>query len=62
MAAAPTIEEAAALGFASASPGEVVLLAPACTSWDMFKNFEERGEVFKREVRGLAESLGRVKA
>jgi len=54
---APSIEDAVRLGFASASPGEIVLLAPACTSWDMFKNFEERGEVFKREVRRLAERL-----
>jgi UDP-N-acetylmuramoylalanine--D-glutamate ligase len=60
--AAPSIKEAAALGFASALPGEVVLLAPACTSWDMFKDFEERGDVFKREVRGLAESLGQGQA
>ncbi len=40
--------------FGLASRGDVVLLAPAATSWDMFKNFEERGRTFKREVRRLA--------
>jgi UDP-N-acetylmuramoylalanine--D-glutamate ligase len=45
-----SLREAVELGFEAASPGEVVLLAPACTSFDMFQNFEERGRVFKREV------------
>jgi UDP-N-acetylmuramoylalanine--D-glutamate ligase len=50
-------KEAVALSFAAASPGEIVLLAPACTSWDMFNNFEERGEAFKKEARDLAKRL-----
>ncbi|HEX8424586.1 MAG TPA: UDP-N-acetylmuramoyl-L-alanine--D-glutamate ligase [Pyrinomonadaceae bacterium] len=34
----------------AAHPGDVVLLAPACASWDMFESFEHRGRVFKEEV------------
>lgn len=38
-----------------ASPGDIVLLSPACASWDMFKHFEHRGEVFMSLVKELVE-------
>jgi UDP-N-acetylmuramoylalanine--D-glutamate ligase len=41
--------------FASASPGHTVVLAPACASFDMFRDYAERGRVFKQEVRKLEE-------
>jgi len=41
--------------FASASPGQTVVLAPACSSFDMFRDYAERGLVFKQEVRKLQE-------
>ena len=38
----------------NAQPGEIVLLAPACASYDQFNDFEERGEAFKRLVAEVA--------
>jgi UDP-N-acetylmuramoylalanine--D-glutamate ligase len=42
--------------FALASPGGTVVLAPACASFDMFRDYAERGRVFKQEVRRLEET------
>jgi len=50
---AATMHDAVAQGFAAAKAGDVVLLAPACASFDMFDSFEHRGKVFKEEVMGL---------
>jgi UDP-N-acetylmuramoylalanine--D-glutamate ligase len=41
--------------FACAAPGRTVVLAPACASFDMFRDYAERGRVFKQEVRRLQE-------
>jgi len=46
-------EEAVDMARELAAPGDAVLLSPACASWDMFDNFEQRGEVFKRLVRAF---------
>ena len=51
---AETLENAIRKAHAVAVPGDVVLLAPACASFDQFKNYEHRGQVFKGIVRGLA--------
>lgn len=48
-----SLEEAVQLGASMAKPGDCVLLAPACASFDMFRNFEHRGEVFKEAVKKL---------
>lgn len=47
------LEEAVKYCHAQAKDGEVVLLSPACASWDMFKSYEQRGELFKEYVRNL---------
>jgi len=53
--AAATLEEAVREAAAVARPGDVVVLSPACSSFDQFRNFEERGEAFCAAVRGLPE-------
>ena len=50
---ASDFSEAVKLASQAACPGDVVLLSPACASWDMFKNYEERGRLFKEIVKGL---------
>ena len=47
---AKTMEEAVVLARQKAKGGEVVLLSPACSSFDMFKDYKERGKVFKEAV------------
>jgi len=48
-----SLEEAVGWAKAKASPGEVVLLSPACSSFDMFANYQERGKRFKSIVQDL---------
>lgn len=48
-----TLERAVHQAFDSAKPGDVVLLAPACASFDQFENYEHRGRVFKELVQSL---------
>src|SRR5207249_3322295 len=50
---AATLENAVQRAAANAQPGDVVLLAPACASFDQFKSYEHRGRVFKELVRNL---------
>lgn len=50
---AADMKKAVTLSFQGAEPGDTVLLAPACASFDMFESFEHRGRVFKAEVHSL---------
>jgi len=48
-----SLEEAVTRAAAIAQPGEAVLLSPACASFDMFRDYRHRGEVFAAAVRQL---------
>ncbi len=55
---ARSMEEAVETAYALARPGQLVVLSPACASFDMFDNFERRGEIFGECVRRLKERTG----
>jgi len=61
MMKASDLREAVYLAYSAAQPKGVVLLAPACTSFDMFQNFEERGRAFKTEVWALKNRMNQGK-
>ncbi|WP_016747713.1 UDP-N-acetylmuramoyl-L-alanine--D-glutamate ligase [Rhizorhabdus wittichii] len=48
-----TLDQAVADAAAAARPGEVVMLSPACASFDQFSDYEARGDAFRRAVEGL---------
>ena len=50
-----TLEDAVVFCYENAKPGDAVLLSPACASWGMFDNYEQRGDLFKEYVRKLEE-------
>jgi UDP-N-acetylmuramoylalanine--D-glutamate ligase len=55
MKSAGTMQVAVSEAAAAAEPGDVVLLAPACSSFDQFENYEHRGRVFRQLVQDLQE-------
>jgi UDP-N-acetylmuramoylalanine--D-glutamate ligase len=58
LANATSMEEAVEASYALAHKGDAVLLSPACASFDMFRNYGHRGDVFAEAARALAEREG----
>jgi UDP-N-acetylmuramoylalanine--D-glutamate ligase len=59
---AATLPDAVRAAAAAARPGDTVLLSPACASFDMFRDYNHRGEVFAASVRALASAAARASA
>jgi len=59
---ATDMRDAVKRSFAAAEKGDVVLLAPACASFDMFESFEHRGKVFKGEVANLRSQISDLRS
>ena len=57
---AATIERAVEIASHAAQPGDIVVLAPACASFDQFENYEHRGRVFKELVRQIGGKAGEI--
>ena len=55
------LEQAAAMAFTDAKPGAVVLLSPACASFDQWKSFEHRGDAFCAQVEAIAQTVAEGK-
>ena len=54
---ARTLEDAVEMAYRESRPGDAVLLSPACASYDMFRSYVHRGQVFVTAVRALASSM-----
>jgi UDP-N-acetylmuramoylalanine--D-glutamate ligase len=48
-----TLEEATNIAYKNSINGDIILLSPACASWDQFKDYEERGRLFKEYINNL---------
>jgi UDP-N-acetylmuramoylalanine--D-glutamate ligase len=50
---ATTMEEAVEMAYSVGNIGDIILLSPGCPSFDLFKNYEERGNAFRKAVKHL---------
>ncbi len=55
---AEMLSEAIRLAIAAAQPGDVIMLSPACASFDQFRDYEARGDAFRQIVEALTEDIG----